>query len=374
MTIDATNWQMPLIHSAWLHRRLRAPILLTVPVFTMFVLLETAVAVTKWHCALPQPIHDPYGAIIADFANHVTQTTNGKVTIDVSNCRVSLSTAHDLKSREANLELLSGAEFDAFAAQEPAFAMASLPFLATNYDQLRWFYGFWRPVVEELLSHKFHRTLLFMIPGPPQYLLTTVLVRKPDDLKKIMIGTASKKTTRLFSELGASTKMSPPSNLAQELKAGTINALTYPLASRLIYDIFGSSFYMYATNHSWSPSAITVDLSAWQSLSRDQQRAIQDLTNELEPQYWTRIEQYAAAESSKLVSRGVRAAPINEDLQQFFDRKTVHIRGEQVTRMPRTTSRIVGLLEDFRVPRKCPPYCKAYPPAFCKQNPQLCNK
>ena len=374
MTQAATNCRMPLCRAASQCWRSSALTLAGVLVSMMFALDKPALGATKWNCALPQLIDSSYGDYITEYASHVARATNGQVTIDRSSCiTLSLSSDH-LKPRKGTLELLSGTGFSVFSEQEPALGMESLPFLASNYDQLKWFHGFWRPEVDKLMSHRFGRKVLFMLPGQPQYLFTTMKVKRPDDFKKITIGTYSKRTTRLFAELGASTIELPLNKLMQVLRMGKIDAVTVPSAKSLTYDNIGSFSFMYPTNHSWSPSAVTVDLSAWRSLSREQQRAIEELTNELEPRFWARTERYAADESSKLASQGVKAASINEDLLQFFKRQTKPLREKEVTRMREAAARILDGFQDYRVPRKCPPHCKKYPPNFCRQYPKLCYK
>ena len=340
---------------------------------TNFVTSTPAVADTVWKCTLTVPAKGVFGESINNFANQIKIISDNEIHIDIDNCIIMQPTAQNISIAGKSLNVLGGTAIDLFSYNEPFLRMESLPFLAENYDELKWFHGFWQPKIQDILENQFGRKLLYMVPDQPKYILTTKEVNTIDDLQSLKVGTQNSAEQRLFEALGAEAIDYSLSDVVQGLHKGTINALSVASISHVDNTVLQSFSFMYPTNHSWAPNAVTVDLDAWNSLPEDIRQNIEQVAGEMQPAMWKAAAQHDVGISSYVGNLGIAKEVFSDAQIAYMKEHTDEIRKSELSKMGELAIKFAAQIDEFKGIRKCPPYCKRNPPEFCAKNPKLCK-
>src|SRR3977135_974231 len=160
-------------------------------------------AQTVWDMPTEYPQNAMPGVGLTAFAKHVAELSAGQLTI-----KPSFDAAAGIKSAGMLTAIAEGRvqAGDAFAgsleAEDPIFALPSLPFLVTSVADARRLADLARPFLAAALQNKGQR-LLYLTPWPPSGIWSKSPLKMPSDLTGLSIRTYDKTSSEVFASAGA---------------------------------------------------------------------------------------------------------------------------------------------------------------------------
>ncbi len=169
----------------------------------LMLMLKPAIAQTTWEMPTPYPPSNFQTRNVASFIADVEAATNGTLKINLRPGG-SMFKHPEIKravseGRAAIGEVLASVHSD----QSPFYAVDSVPFLATSYEQARRLYAAHRPLLEKRLAED-GLVLLYSVPWPPQGLYAKKEITSLDALKGLKFRTYNPGTKRIAELAGAS--------------------------------------------------------------------------------------------------------------------------------------------------------------------------
>jgi TRAP-type C4-dicarboxylate transport system substrate-binding protein len=92
----------------------------------------------------------------------------------------------------------------------------------------------------------------------------------------------------VFGGIGLAPIQLPWGEVVPALAAGTIEGVVTSTSSGVDGKFWEFLKIAYPTSHTWNSQVITVNLNAWNSLKPEQQKAMQDIADRLQPKFWER--------------------------------------------------------------------------------------
>lgn len=232
------------------------------------------------------------------FAEEVARVTDGEVNITVhAGGTLGFKGPEVLSVVRDGLVPIADMLLNQQVGEEPFFGLESVPYLASNFEQLAILEEEAWPIYEELAA-KHNQKFLYTTPWPGQGLFTRDAVTQASDISGITIRTVDRNGTEFFTALGASPVQLPWGEVVSALASGAINAVTTSSPSGVDGSFWEFLGHFNQINWQASPNVVTVNLDAWNALAPEHQQAIEALAAELQPQFWevaSRTDQEMAA-------------------------------------------------------------------------------
>jgi TRAP-type C4-dicarboxylate transport system substrate-binding protein len=194
----------------------------------LLVLLHHPAAVqaqTTWDMPTEYPQSAMPGLGIASFAQHVAELGSGRLVI-----RPSFDAAAGIRSAGMLAAIAEGrvqagdALAGALEAEDPIFALPTLPFLATSIADARRLADLARPYIAAALQAR-HQRLLYLTPWPPSGIWSKTPLKTASDLSGLSIRTYDKISSEIFTGAGASAASISFADTMPRLADGSINAV-----------------------------------------------------------------------------------------------------------------------------------------------------
>jgi len=169
--------------------------------------------------------------------------------------------------------------------EDPLYALDSLPFLVTDYDQAKRLWQASRPAIEERLLKDGVR-LLYAVPWPPQSLYSNKPVTRMADFKDLKFRTYNPTIARMAELIGAVPTTIATEDVPQALASGQVEAMLTSSATGVDLQAwkFASHFY---DIKAFIPKNITVvNEAAFQRLSVTTRQALLTAAKRAEMQGW----------------------------------------------------------------------------------------
>src|SRR5882724_6152374 len=277
-------------------------------------------AQTVWDMPTEYPANAMPGVGLTAFANHVAELSAGKLTI-----KPSFDAAAGIKSAGMLAAIAEGRvqAGDAFAgsleAEDPIFALPSLPFLVTSVADAKRLADIARPYLAAVLEKKGLR-LLYLTPWPPSGIWSKTPPKTASDLSGLSIRTYDKTSTEVFASVSAKAALISFSDTMPKLVDGSLNAVLSSGdggAGRKLWQYL--PFFSEIT-YSLPLSIAGVNKAVYDGLSADQRAAVDAASRETETELWlalsTRLqENYARMRQNGVTIDSHPAPAIVEALQ-----------------------------------------------------------
>jgi len=212
---------------------------------------------------------------------------------------------------------------DAFAgsleAEDPIFALPSLPFLVTSVADAKRLADIARPYLAAVLEKKGLR-LLYLTPWPPSGIWSKTPLTTPSDLSGLSIRTYDKTSTEVFASVGAKAALISFSDTMPKLTDGSLNAVLSSGdggAGRKLWDYLP---WFSEITYSLPLSIAGVNKAVYDGLNADQRAAVDAASRRTETELWlalsTRLdENYARMRQNGVTIDSHPAPAIVEVLQ-----------------------------------------------------------
>ncbi len=265
----------------------------------------TTAEAASWDMPTPYPDKTFHTQNIRAFAKDVKAATGGKLEIKVHSAG-SLFKHKEIKGAVRSGQVPIGEFFMGLLANEdPAFAIDTIPFLATNYDDAAKLWKAQRPVVEKLFD-KQGLMVLFSVPWPGQSLYTRKEIKTVDDLKGLKFRTYNPTLEKLARLVGAAPTQIEVPDIPQAFATGRVEAMiTSPStgANSKAWDFVS----VYTNIQAWVPkNVVVVNKRAFRALDKDVQDAVLAAAKKAEARGWEMSKKEAAVKTEILRKNGMK--------------------------------------------------------------------
>jgi len=292
------------------------------PLIGALLLLAPAAlrAQTVWEMPTEYPENAMPGVGLAAFAKHVAILSAGKLTIKPSfDARAGIKSAAMLAAVAEGRVQAGDAFAGALEAEDPIFALPSLPFLVTSDADARRLCDLARPHLAAALEKKGLR-LLYLTPWPPSGIWSKTPLTKVSDLAGLSIRTYDKMSSEVFARVGARAASISFADTMPKLANGDLNAVLSSGdggAGRKLWDYLP---YFSEITYSLPLSVAIVNKAAYDGLDSAQREAIDAASRQTETELWlalsTRLqENYARMRQNGVTIDSNPASAITEALK-----------------------------------------------------------
>lgn len=289
--------------------------MLNIMVLLASLAFATAAGAASWDMATPYPDATFHTQNIRQLAADIEEATDGGLTITVHPAG-SLIKHPQIKRGVQTGQVQAGEVFISLLGNEdPVFAVDSIPFLATSYEQARALWDASRPHIEERLDAD-GLMLLYAVPWPAQGLYVARSVDAVTDLEGVKFRAYNSATSRLAELTGMVPTQVEVPEIAQAFSTGIVEAMiTSPStgANSKAWD-FVDRFY---DIQAWIPkNMVIVNRGAFEALPRAQREAVREAARAAERRGWRMSREEAAAKKRILADNGMQVLQPSDELMQ----------------------------------------------------------
>ena len=182
-------------------------------------------AETVWDMATEYPQNTMPGLGVTTFAKRVEELSSGNLKIKPGfDAAAGIKSAGMLAAVRDNKVQAGDAFAGALEAEDPIFALPSLPFLATSIADAKRLADLARPVIAAVLQSKGQR-LLYLTPWPPSGIWSKAPLTSQADLSALSIRTYDKVSSEVFANAGAKAASISFADTMPKLADGSMNAV-----------------------------------------------------------------------------------------------------------------------------------------------------
>ena len=275
--------------------------------------LALPAAAANWD--MPTPYGDSvfHTQNIQQFAENVAAATEGEVEITVHSAG-SLYAHPEIKdSVRRGLAPIGEVLMSRLANEDPVFAVDSIPFLASSYDEGRALWAASRPLVEEKLAAQ-GLTLLFAVPWPGQSIYTEAPVNSTADLQGAAFRAYNAATERLAQLMGAVPTQLETGDIPTAFATGRVAAMITSPSTGVSSQAWDFTSH-YTDTQAWLPkNMVIVNSGVFDALPDDQRQAILDAAAEAETRGWEMSAAETSAKMATLKENGMTISSPSETL------------------------------------------------------------
>lgn len=282
----------------------------------------SAFADVQWDVSVPWAPKEFHSINAEKFARKVEEATNGEVVMTVHP-----GGALGIKANESLRAIEDGAvqmgEYALFqqVGEVPLLGIESIPFLIKDYAQLRKMHELVRPAWEDALKKR-NQKALYIVPWPSQNFFTKDPVASMADLSGVRFRTYDANTATMIERLGGVPLQLNNADVVPALATGKISAAMTSGSTAAANKYWQFLNHTYNTNHLWASNGMAVNLDSWNELTDQQRKIIEQVANEMEPQFWAVSEAEHAKRMKELMDNGMTVSAPTAQLLADMQRET----------------------------------------------------
>ncbi|MBK1634935.1 C4-dicarboxylate ABC transporter substrate-binding protein [Rhodovulum adriaticum] len=241
---------------------------------------------------------------ITQFAQDVATATDGELDITVHSAG-SLFAHPEIKDAvRRGLAPIGETLMSRLANEDPIFAVDSIPFLASSYDEARALWAASRPLVEEKLAAQ-GLTLLFAVPWPGQSIYTKAPINSTADLQGAAFRAYNTATERLAQLMGAVPTQVETGDIPTAFATGRVAAMITSPSTGVSSQAWDFTTH-YTDTQAWLPkNMVVVNTRALDALPEDQRAALMEAAATAEARGWEMSAAETASKMATLVENGM---------------------------------------------------------------------
>jgi TRAP-type C4-dicarboxylate transport system substrate-binding protein len=272
-----------------------------------------ALAQQNWD--MPTPYGDGifHTQNIMEFARDVEERTGGSLSITVHSANSLFGHAEIKDAVRDGLVPIGEILLSRLANEDPIFALDSIPFLASSYEEAEALWEASREAVSERLAEQ-GLTVLYAVPWPGQSLYLRQEVTEPEQMQGLAFRAYNVATERLAELLGATPTQVEETDIPTAFSTGRVEAMiTSPStgANAQAWDFTSH----YIDTQAWLPKNIVfVNTEAFEALSEEEREAILAAAEEAEARGWQMSREETEAKIAELEAGGMTIMQPSEAL------------------------------------------------------------
>jgi len=277
------------------------------------VITTSASAQTSWD--MPTPYGDGifHTQNIKQFATDVSEATNGSLTITVHSANSLFGHAEIRDAVRDGLVPVGEFLLSRLANEDPIFALDSIPFLASSYEESEKLWAASREAVSAKLAEQ-GLTVLYSVPWPGQSLYLRKEVTDPAQLQGLNFRAYNVATERLAQLLGATPTQVEETDVPTAFSTGRVEAMiTSPStgANAKAWDFTSN----YIDTQAWLPkNIVVVNTEAFEALSEEERTAVMEAAAAAEKRGWQMSREETTAKIEELKAGGMTISQPSEAL------------------------------------------------------------
>ena len=274
----------------------------------------SAAQAQTWRMATAYPEANFHTQNINQFVKEIEEGTGGKLTINV-HPGGSLIKPAEIKNATRSRQIEMG-EFiiSGLANENPVFALDSVPFMATSYDESFKMYQVSKPYLDELFA-KQNLKVLYSVAWPPQGLYTERPIEKIEDLKGLRMRAYSPQTERLAQLAGAVPTQIEATDLAQAFTTGRVNAMITSASTGVNSSAWDFLTHYYDVAAFLPKNVVVVNKRSFEALDEATQKVIVDAAAKAEQRGWEMSKEDRIKQGQVLRDHGIIVSEGTEELR-----------------------------------------------------------
>jgi TRAP-type C4-dicarboxylate transport system substrate-binding protein len=199
------------------------------------------------------------------------------------------------------------------ANEDPIFALDSIPFLASSYEEAEALWDASREAVTERLGTQ-GLTVLYAVPWPGQSLYLRQEVTDPAQMQGLAFRAYNVATERLAELLGATPTQVEETDIPTAFSTGRVEAMITSPSTGANAQAWDFTTH-YIDTQAWLPkNIVVVNTEAFESLSEDEQQALREAADAAEARGWDMSRQETEAKIAELEQGGMTVSQPSEAL------------------------------------------------------------
>ena len=277
------------------------------------LMTSSSFAQTSWD--MPTPYGDGifHTQNIMQFAEDVSEATDGSLTITVHSANSLFGHAEIRDAVRDGLVPIGEFLLSRLANEDPIFALDSIPFLASSYDEAEALWATSREAVSAKLAEQ-GLTVLYAVPWPGQSLYLRKEVTDPAQMEGLNFRAYNVATERLAQLLGATPTQVEETDIPTAFSTGRVEAMiTSPStgANAKAWDFTTH----YIDTQAWLPkNIIVVNTEALEALSEEERTAVLEAAAAAEARGWEMSKAETTAKIAELEAGGMAVSQPTEAL------------------------------------------------------------
>ncbi len=283
-------------------------------ILLQFSATAPARAQALWEMATEYPENTMPGLGLSTFAKTVARRSGGLVQVQPlyegeRGLRSATMLAAISEGRIQGGDAFSGA----LEAEDPVFALPSLPFLATSISDAHRLADLTRPFLQAALAKKGQR-LLYLVPWPPSGIWSKQPLQSKADLERLSIRTYDSTSSTVLAGAGAKAIVISYGDTMERLRDGSINAVLSSGdggAGRKLWEYLP---FFSETTYSLPLSVASLSGAAYDRLTPESRSAVDSAAEETEAILWKALQTRLDENHRRMRENGVKIAenPPNE--------------------------------------------------------------
>lgn len=242
--------------------------------------------ITTWDMSLPWGINLFHTTNAQKFAATVAEASKGSLAIKVHpGAQLGLKGPDTLRALKEGIVDIAEAPFFQLVGVEPLLGLESLPFLVNDQKELAILYDIMRPTIDQLFAKRGLK-VVYLVPWPNQNFYFKKQVNDLSEVQGTKIRTYDRNTTEMMEKLGLTPIQLPSGDVVPALASGMVDAVMTSTSTGASQKYWEFLSHIHRTNHVWITNVMTISLKSWQALSAEQQRAVMESAEKLQPQFW----------------------------------------------------------------------------------------
>jgi TRAP-type transport system periplasmic protein len=271
----------------------------------MLVHPAAASAQTAWDMPTEYPQNTMPGLGVTTFAQRLAELSAGKIQIKPSfDASAGIRSAGMLTAVAEGRVQAGDAFAGALEAEDPIFALPSLPFLVTSIADAKRLADLARPFLAAALQNKGQR-LLYLTPWPPSGIWSKTPLKNPSDLSNLSIRTYDKISSEVFASTGARATAISFADTMPKLADGSINAVLSSGDGGAGRELWEFLPYFSEITYSLPLSVAVVNLSLYDGLSPELREAVDTAGRQTETQLWLALSTRLQENHKRMSENGV---------------------------------------------------------------------
>lgn len=281
-----------------------------------------AAAQTVWDVSIPWGPTEFHTVNAMNFAQAVTEATGGEVEMIIHPGGALGVRANELL-RAVEDGAVPMAEYALFqnVGDLPILGIELIPFLISDYAELRRMHDLVRPVWEEELAAR-NQIALYIVPWPSQNFFTKEPLETAADLEGVRMRVYDANTSTMISNLGMNPQQMNNPDIIPALATGRLDAVMTSGSTAVAQKYWDFLNHAYTTNHLWASNVLAVNMDVWAEISPENQQIILGLAAEMEPGFWEISQAEHATRMEELMANGMTVEPPSEELAALMREAT----------------------------------------------------
>jgi TRAP-type C4-dicarboxylate transport system substrate-binding protein len=316
-------------------------------------LLTLAPTIVRAQAALKLPLATmlPEGNFhtinVRRFALEVKKATGGAVDIDVqSGGHLGFKAAEQMRAVRDGLVPMADILDIEQAGDAPMMGVEAIPFLAGSIEEWTVLQKHIAPEYRRI-ALKNNQTILYTVPWPAQYLHLKVKAEAVDALKAIKIRVPDSNAQDMCNAIGMAAAVIPWSETILTLSSGAVSGVSTSAVSGVDGKVWEFLKFFHATSHTWSSQIVTINNDTWKKIAPTNQRAIVELAQKLEPEFWMSSSQADSDSARRLSEAGMQRVEVPAPMMAELRKRTAAMTTDFYRRVPMSEKPIRAYLAEM---------------------------